>query len=143
MTKLLDHACRASRRARSIDPGSTDLARAGSSEAARVAPSSLEEGLRDALGAKSRSRRSLEGPEEAIWDDLGGFWEDFRDFQSEFQGRSRLLRATCSTRSAKGRTSVFVAMRGVNRGPPIFRQNGNSTKFCEISLRVRFATEPI
>ena len=66
----------------SSDPGATE----GATESSRVAPESLEGASRAASGDRSRSRRSLEGPEEAIWDDFGRILGGFSRFSGRFSG---------------------------------------------------------
>ena len=70
---------------------------------------------------------------------------DFRrfrvDFRVDFRGFSRLHRASDSTRSAKGRTSVFAGMRSTSEGSQTLRKNRKSTQIDNKSLRQCFANE--
>ena len=68
---------------------------------------------------------------------------DFRrfrvDFGTDFSGFSRLHRASNSTRSAKGRTSVFAGRRSTFKGSQTLQKNRRSTKIDAKSLRQCFA----
>ena len=64
---------------------------------------------------------------------------DFRrfclDFGVDFRRFSRLPRASDSTHSAKGRTSVFAGRRSTFKGSQTLQKNRKSTKIDETSLR--------
>ena len=68
---------------------------------------------------------------------------DFRrlrlDLGTDFSGFSRLHRASDSTRSAKGRTSVFADRRSTFKGSQTLQKKQKSTKIDEKSLRQCFA----
>ena len=62
------------------------------------------------------------------------------DFRADLHCFSRLHRASDSTRSAKGQTSVFAGMRSTLEGSQTLRNNRKSTKIDETSLRHCVAT---
>ena len=63
------------------------------------------------------------------------------DFEPIFGSIFKVFPRHASTRCAKGRTSVFAAMRGTKRGLRILRYTEKSAKFDEKSLRRRCANE--
>ena len=82
---------------------------------------------------------SLAGARDAPRGDFRRFRVDFR---VDFRGFSRLHRASDSTRSAKGRTSVFAGRRSTLEGSQTWRKSRKSTKIAEKSIRHRFANKP-
>ena len=102
--------------------------------------SSRPESPRVARPSRSERQKSTEkGARDAPRRDFRRFRVDFR---VDFRGFSRLHRASDSTRSAKGRTSVLTGRRGTKHIFRTLRKNRKSTKIVEKSLRRRFANEP-
>ena len=101
--------------------------------------SSRPESPRVARPSRSERQKSTEkGARDAPRRDFRRFLVDFR---VDFRGFSRLHRASDSTRSAKGRTSVFAGRRDTLEGSQTLRKNRKSTKIEETSLRRRFVNE--
>ena len=88
--------------------------------------SSRPESPRVARPSRSERQKSTEkGARDAPRHDFRRFLVDFR---VDFRGFSRLHRASDSTRSAKGRTSVFAGRRSTFKGSQTSQKNRKSTK---------------
>ena len=88
------------------------------------------------LSRSERQKSTEKGAQDAPRRDFRRFLVDFR---VDFRGFSRLHRASDSTRSAKGRTSVFADRRGTFKGSQTLQKNKKSTEIDEKSLRRCFA----
>ena len=106
------------------------------------APRDAGKSARERLGARrgDQNRRQVSSRNEKIeFFSRGSFTNPFRndfstilvDFGSDFRRFSRLLRASKSTRCAKGRTLILTGRRGTLEGSRILRMNGKSTKNVE------------
>ena len=100
--------------------------RPGRPESPRVArPSCFERPKSSEKGARDAPRRD--------------FQRILVDFRIDFGGFSRLHRASDSTRSAKGRTSIFADRCSTFKGSQTLQKKQKSTKIDEQSLRQCFA----
>ena len=114
-------------------PTSTHLAAPSRSPSCPSCP----ESLRVARPSRFERPKSIEKVARAApRRDFRRFWVDFG---IDFSGFSRLHRASDSTRSAKGRTSVFAGRRSTFKGSQTSPKKRKSTKIDEKSLRRCFA----
>ena len=114
-------------------PTSTDLVAPSRSPSRPSRPESLQ------VARPSRFERPKSIEKVARTAPRRNFRRFWLDFGTDFSGFSRLHRASDSTRSAKGRTSVFAGRRSTFKGSQTSPKKRKSTKIDEKLLRRCFA----